>query len=96
VTTHRASARRDADHSPRVSRGRITEWLTDHTFVADLDGLSGSSGGPVVDRNGRVVGLVQDVYPPSERERRPLHFAGGMACVAARPAFRRLLDRQGG
>ncbi len=41
----RALGYRDADHSLRVSQGCITEWATDHTFVADLDGLAGNSGG---------------------------------------------------
>ncbi|MCL4544432.1 MAG: serine protease [Chloroflexi bacterium] len=81
---------RDANHTLRVTHGCITVWLDDHRFVADLDGLAGSSGGPVVDRRGHVVGLVQDIFPPTEVHRRLCHFDGGMVCVAVQPVLERL------
>lgn len=89
-TQREALGYEDADHSLRVSHGQVTGWLTDHTFVADLDGLSGSSGGPVLNQHGEVVGLVRDVYPKEEATNRPLRFRGGMVCVAVQPALARL------
>ncbi len=82
----------DADGTVRVSHGRVMEWINDHDFVADFDNVSGNSGGPVLDRDGRVAGVVWNVYPHELASRRPAAFEGGTVCVAVRPALGRLLS----
>ncbi|MDP1655857.1 MAG: serine protease [Hylemonella sp.] len=47
----------DADGTLRVSRGVITDLETPDYFTTDLDGSMGSSGSPVFNSNGRVIGM---------------------------------------
>jgi hypothetical protein len=83
-TARNAAEYPDADGSLRVTRGTVTELRGPHLFVADLDGFSGNSGGPVVDRSGAVLGMVHNVEPPGELARRGTAFRGGMLCVSVR------------
>lgn len=48
---------RDADGSLRVSIGQVIAEEGDDYFVSNLDGAAGNSGSPVLDDQGRVVGL---------------------------------------
>lgn len=51
----------DADGSLRVSHGQVTVLGDDDSFVSDLDGSMGSSGSPVFDAHGEVIGLFSRV-----------------------------------
>ncbi|MFO8060691.1 MAG: S46 family peptidase, partial [Bacillota bacterium] len=77
----------DADTTLRIARGRVIERPNDYNFVVDADGLSGNSGGPVVNERGELVGIVHDVYPREEGRRRPCQFGGGLICVSAHSAL---------
>lgn len=79
----------NADGSLRVSTGTITR-LRGADFITDSDGISGNSGGPVVNAAGDLVGYVWDVYPDSEAATRYQRFAGGMINVSAATALRAL------
>ncbi len=76
-----AAAYPDAAGDLRLSRGVVTGLDGEHRFATDLDGFSGSSGGPVLDAGGRVLGVVQAVHPAGEQGRRAATHAGGMLCV---------------
>jgi len=47
----------DADGSLRVSAGNVLAVDQEDNFTSDADGSMGSSGSPVFDRNGKVVGI---------------------------------------
>jgi S1-C subfamily serine protease len=47
----------DADGTLRVSAGRVTGTAGDSYFTTDLDGAMGSSGSPVFDAQGLVIGM---------------------------------------
>lgn len=47
----------DADGGLRISSGRVTAVDPPDYFTTDLDGSMGSSGSPVFDRTGAVIGL---------------------------------------
>ncbi|WP_430699178.1 S46 family peptidase [Rubrivivax gelatinosus] len=45
----------------RCSLGRVTAQGGDDSFVSDLDGAVGSSGSPVFDAQGGVIGVFSRV-----------------------------------
>ncbi|MBI3954071.1 MAG: serine protease, partial [Chloroflexi bacterium] len=49
------------DDSPSISRGVISRYLRLWGWVIETDAAtnSGNSGGPLVDRNGKIVGVLQ-------------------------------------
>lgn len=51
----------DADGSLRVSHGQVTALGEHDSFVSDLDGSMGSSGSPVFDADGGVIGVFSRV-----------------------------------
>jgi S1-C subfamily serine protease len=67
LRTARRSARyRDADASLRVSMGKVLALGTDEPdgegfIVTDVDGAAGSSGSPLFDAHGRIIGLFSRV-----------------------------------
>lgn len=96
IRTHRDRQRRthigylDADGSLRISRGKIWQQLNETNFTSTADGLSGCSGAPTLDEEGRVVGIVQNVYPKKEAGRRAVVFSGGLVHVDIRAVIERL------
>jgi S1-C subfamily serine protease len=80
----------DADGGLRIAQGKIQQLINEYNFTSTVDGLSGSSGGPILNQHGRVVGLVQDVYPDKEANRRAVVFSGGMVHVDIRAVMKRL------
>lgn len=101
IRTQRDAKRRtslgyaDADGSVRISQGKIQQLVNKYNFTSTADGFSGSSGGPTLNQQGRVVGLVQDVYPEKEVERRAVVFSGGLIHADIRAILKRL-RREGG
>ncbi len=93
--THRAAASlqrlsyTDADQSLRVSLGDVTQ-IKGPDFVADADGISGDSGGAVVDERGRLLGYDWDVAG-QDSGARITSFAGGDIAVWANGTLQRLL-----
>jgi S1-C subfamily serine protease len=79
----------DADATLRVSRGNINQILN-HNFVTDADSFSGNSGSPALNAFGEVAGLVWDMYPHEELERRAEVFEGGTIYVQAASALKHL------
>jgi S1-C subfamily serine protease len=96
IRTERDAERRrtvgyaDADGTLRITKGSVSEFINDHNFVSTADGLSGMSGAPTVNQQGRVVGIVLDVYPKSEENRRAVVFQGGMLHLTIGAAVIRL------
>lgn len=80
----------DADGSVRLSQGKVRQLINEYTFTSTADGLSGNSGGPTLNQHGRVVGLVQGVYPEREASRRAVVFSGGLSHVDIRAIVKRL------
>ncbi|MBI3950166.1 MAG: trypsin-like peptidase domain-containing protein [Acidobacteria bacterium] len=80
----------DADGSLRIAQGKIQQLVNEYNFTSTADGLSGSSGGPILNQQGRVVGLVQDAYPEKEANRRAVVFTGGLIHVDIRAIVKRL------
>lgn len=80
----------DADGSLRITRGKVWQQLNETNFTSTADGLSGCSGAPTLDEEGRVVGIVQNVYPKKEASRRAVVFSGGLVHVDIRAVVRRL------
>jgi S1-C subfamily serine protease len=78
----------NADKNLRVSLGRVTQ-IKGPDFVADSDGISGDSGGAVVDANGMLLGYNWDVYGQSATDRLT-SFAGGDIIVSASGVLARL------
>jgi S1-C subfamily serine protease len=79
----------DADASLRVSRGNINQVMR-HNFVTDADSFSGNSGSPALNALGEVTGLVWNMYPHEELERRAEVFEGGTIYVHAASALKHL------
>jgi hypothetical protein len=82
----------DADGTLRVSKGRVTEIRGAHNFITDADSFNGYSGGPVLARDGTVLGVNWNVHPYIEVDRRAVHLEGGSIHVAAAAIAGRLLD----
>lgn len=80
----------DADGGLRISQGKIQQLVNEYNFTSTADGLSGSSGAPTINQQGRVVGLVQNVSPEKEASRRAVVFAGGLIHVDIRAIVKRL------
>lgn len=80
----------DADGSMRIAHGRVQQLIGEVNFSSNVDGFSGSSGGPTVNQHGRVVGLVRGVYPEREESRRGVVFAGGQLHVDIRAVIKQL------
>ncbi|MCS6804446.1 MAG: serine protease [Acidobacteriota bacterium] len=80
----------DADGSVRIAYGRIQQLIGEVNFSSNVDGFSGSSGGPTLNQHGRVVGLVRGVYPEREESRRGVVFMGGQLHVDIRAVVKRL------
>jgi hypothetical protein len=93
--THRAPASlqrlgyEDADQSLRVSIGNVTQ-LKGPDFVADADGISGDSGGAMIDARGALLGYDWDVEG-QDSGARITSFAGGDIAVWAYGTLQRLL-----
>jgi hypothetical protein len=79
----------NADASLRVSQGTVSKIMK-HNFVTDADSFSGNSGSPAVNVVGEVMGLVWDMYPHEELERRAEVFEGGTIYVQAALALKHL------
>lgn len=79
---------RDADGSLRVSTGTVTE-VRPYNFISNADSFSGNSGGPALNADGEVVGLVWNVFPDTELDRRAHRFKGGTIYVSALQAAER-------
>lgn len=80
----------DADGSVRIAHGSIQQLIGEVNFSSNVDGFSGSSGGPTLNQHGRVVGLVRGVYPEREESRRGVVFMGGQLHVDIRAVIKRL------
>jgi S1-C subfamily serine protease len=85
----RAVGYTDADGSLRITTGKITE-INNPEFRSTADGLSGTSGAPTLNKEGRVVGIVRDMYPKNEENRRAVAFSGGLLHLDIRAANTRL------
>jgi S1-C subfamily serine protease len=78
----------NADQSLRVSTGNVTQLKGDD-FDADADGISGDSGGAVVDAHGMLLGYDWDVEGQAA-DARVTSFAGGDVIVLANATLQRL------
>ena len=54
----------------RVTQGTIAT-VTGHVFTHTASISSGNSGGPLLDRSGKVAGIVSGAVTPNEHDRSP-------------------------
>ncbi len=79
----------DANNSLRVSYGKVTDVTSVSSFQADADGVHGNSGSPVVDENGKCIGIFRDGTPEANKLR-ATQFAGEVMIARISEAYRLL------